>query len=442
MYTIFKQNDLLKFRLAIQQYCEKMQYSDFILSDSELLQLSWSMGNSITSPEVSIVDILEKFDFEIQRGLARRYSFELLLRGDEKAYQQFVQAQIQKLSIGDFKKLAAEAQALDKDILVCIKVSCFLVPSDTARSELKNTGITLSNDAEEFLSQFSLVAKEDRKIFPITSQLNIKQLDLLRKLYWPNMHLRHMLYTEGGEAMTISYKDGITVGDFNSSDFIAWKWRWLTNLFGFQSGPGAKYYDFTTHMLTSYVLTHLEKMLKEPTYSYLENYLATRAQLAGLNISHHLNLDEQNLLAHIAAYYHRINILTPQLGNSLVDAYREFHDNGLLAKKYEQIRKDLSTVTPTYLPAVINNAFDIFNKKLNVDDSIKNSCLFMLQLLQQIYALSQNVRISCMKLADKKILEPMLDQWLKNKDSIEFKLNEKFEIQALLKEQVAALKFC
>lgn len=443
MHTIFKQSDLEKFRQAILQYCEKLKYKQMCLTDNELLQLSWTMGNSITTPEVSIADILEKLNFEIQRGLARRYSFELLLRRDADAYEEFVQAHNKKLSIEDFNTLAKEVQSLDKDMQAAIKVSCFLVTSERAKEELAEIGIVLSDDSEEFLSQFAQVAKDDRKIFPITSSLNTQHLIYLQKLYWPNMHLRHMLYTEGGIAMTQSFKQGIKEGTFDQNAFTVWKWRWLTNLFGFQSGPGAKYYDATTHLLSSLVLSHLEKMLINPAYSYLENYLATRAQFAGLNkVEHHLNQQEQYLLAHIAAYYHRITILTPELGAALVSAYTELRDKDALVRNYENQRNDLSAITPTYLPAVVNNAFDYFNKTKSASESIYQSCLFMLQLLQMIFTLPHNIRISCLKLADKKTLEPVLDNWLQNKNSFEFKVDEKFEVQVHHKGQLATPKFC
>jgi hypothetical protein len=45
---------------------------------------------------------------------------------------------------------------------------------------------------------------------------------------------------------------------------MVWKWRWLTNLFGFQSGPGAKYFDADTYQLFNVVMSELEKKLISP----------------------------------------------------------------------------------------------------------------------------------------------------------------------------------
>jgi hypothetical protein len=104
-----------------------------------------------------------------------------------------------------FKKLSEEAISLDENAKAAIRISCFLSISDKAKEVLKENGYTLSNDSEDFLSQLAVILQENNALFPITKSLTTYQVELLQKVFWPNMHLRHMMYTEGGINMTKSF---------------------------------------------------------------------------------------------------------------------------------------------------------------------------------------------------------------------------------------------
>lgn len=437
-FSIFKENEFVKFKQAIKKYCETMNYHDMNLTDDELAQLSGYMGSKVVTPEARAEDIIDKLHFEIKRGLARRYSFELLLRGDASSYEEFVQAQnkgaIIPLSV--FKTLSEEARSLSADLRASITASCLLTINDTVMQALKENGHVLSNDSEEFLSQLIPVVSRSNSLLPLARPLTPVQLNILQKMFWPTMHFRHMLYTEGGDNMSKSFSDGVIKGDFDKQDFLAWKWRWLTNLFGFQSGQGAKYYDAQTHFLAVTVIAELEKVLADPSYSYLDNYLLKRAELAGLNEAFSLNKVEQQLLGHLASYYNQVNILNPDLGSAIYAGYaefkKEFDDAGKLAALYEDQRKDKLAVTPTYVPAVINTAYLVFKNKFKMDDgeSLKNASQFMCQVLSGLYSLPHDKRISCMNLAKETNLQSILEKWFSNHQSFNFKLNETFELVA------------
>lgn len=438
-FSMFKEDEFVKFKQAIKKYAETMNYHDIDITDDELVQLSWHMGNSGITPEARGEDIVDKLHFEIKRSLARRYSFELLLRGDPAAYEEFVQAQNKSaiLPFTVFKALSEEAKALDENIQADIKASCFLTISDKAKEALKSAGHVLSTDSEEFLSQLASLARENNSIFPLTKNLNREQLNLLPKVYWPNMHFRHMLYTEGGDNMSKTFSDGVVKGDFGKQDFLAWKWRWLTNIFGFQGGQGAKYYDAQTHFLTAAVIAELERVLADPTYSYLDHYLLKRAELAGLSDApFNLSETEQQLLGHLAAYCNQVNVLTPDLGKMIYAGYaafkEEFDDAGELAALYESQRKDKAAVTPTYVPAIINNAYLTFKNKFKMDeaDSLKNASQFMCQLLSKLLAFPHDKRISCMNLAKETSMQAILEKWISNHHAFDFKLNDNVELMA------------
>lgn len=445
-FSIFKEDTFSKFKQAVQYYCEEQSYHKINLSDDELEQLSWYMGSDIVTPEARGQNIVDKLHFEIKRGLSRRYNFELILQGDEFAYNEFIKAQNSNTALlfSSFKSLSEEACLLNEDTKTAIRASCFLTISDRAKEILKENNIILSNDSEEFLSQLSVVLIQNGSLFPLTKTLTEEQLNIMQKMFWPNMHLRHLLYTEGGDNMTKTFTEGLLDESFNRQNFLAWKWRWLTNLFGFQGGPGAKYYNAETDLLVSVVIKELEKILDQSEHSYLDNYLLSRAEMAGLTKKElGLTTEEQQFLGHLAAYYHQISILTPNQGDSLYEGYitfkSEFKDAEGLPELYKDHRKDMFTTTPTYVPSIINNAYLIFKNKFNMETSeaLKKSSLFMCQLLQKLYSLPHDKKISCMNLAKESNLLGTLDKWLSNHQAYEFELNENFELK---EKEVSQLK--
>jgi len=437
-FSIFKEDEFVKFKQAIKKYCETMNYHDINLTSEELEQLSGYVGNNVMTPEARGEDTTDKLHFEIKRGLARRYSFELLLRGDVASYKEFVQAQNKSatLPLSVFETLSEKARSLSADLKVSIKASSFLTMNDTITHTLKENGYILSKDSEEFLTQLVPILSKNNSLLPLARSLSPAQLTILQKMFWPGMHFRHMLYTEGGDNMSKSFSDGVMRGDFNKQDFIAWQWRWLTNLFGFQGGQGAKYYDAQTHFLAVTIFTELEKILTDPTYSYLDSYLLKRAELAGFNEIISLSKVEQQWLGHLASCYNQVNILTPNLGKAIYAGYAEFKiecdDAGKLAALYEGQRKDATTVTPTYVPAVLNTVYLVFKNKFKMNDneSLKNASQFMCQVLSTLYSLPHDKQISCMNFAKETNLQGILEKWLSSHHSVNFNLNETGELIA------------
>lgn len=435
--SIFKKSEFVKFKQVVQEYCDAQNYHDMNLTDDEIAQLSWYMDSITVTPEARGQDIIDKFHFEIKRSLARAYSFELILRGDTSAYKEFVMGQNENavLSFNCFEELVREAKLLDKNERVAVRVSCFLTISEKAKAVLKEKSIYLSADSEVFLSQLPDVLIENPLLFPITCHLGMEQIMLLKKAFWPNMHLRHMLYTEGGDNMTKTFVEGVLNQELTRKDFLVWKWRWLSNLFGFEGGLGAKYFDQNTYFLVSTVMGELDKLFAQSTHVFLDNYLLKRARLAGFTEeSLELTINEQQLLGHVAAYCHQILVLSPNEGLALYEAYmlfkKEFHHGEILASLYADHRRDRLSLTPTYVPAVINNAYLIFKNKFHMipHEALKNAALFMFQLLNHLYALPRDKQISCMKLAKESHLHEILEKWILHRHTYEFELTDNFEL--------------
>ncbi len=446
--SIFKEDEFVvkfkKFKKLIKEYRNSMNYHDLDLTNNELKQLFGFMGDKHVTPEARGSDMTDQIHLEIKRGLARRYSFELLLRGEEpseEAYKEFIQAQSEpRLPFSAFVQLSQEARSLDEDTKTLIRASCFLYMNDPLKKTLNENGYALSTDTEEFLSQFAEAIYKDSKLSAscfATMALSENQCKLMTKMYWPNMHFRHMLYTEGGDSMTKTFSDGVVTGHFSKQDLLVWIWRWLTNLYGFQSGPAAKYYNAQIHSLASTIVIELKKIVSDPTYSYLDNYLIKRAELAGFSEKNlNLSQSEQQLLGHLAAYCNQLNVITQEVGYAIFAGYsefkKEFDDAGKLAALYESQRKDTMAVTPTYAPAVINSAYLVFKNKYNLNqaESLKNASRFACQVLSGLYSLPHDKRISCMNLAKETNLQYVLEKWLANHHSFNFKLNDQLDLIA------------
>ena len=452
MLSFFTQTRLSRFAEALQSYCQTQNYHDLTLTPAEIEQLSWYIENPRVTPEARLDDTSTELPFEVKRGITRRYSFELLKRGTEQAYEEFTRGQDEsvKLTFEIFNQLSQEARNLSLDIQKVLEVSCFLTISLNARLVLLAKEHLVNDDSEIFLSDLAIYLKNDKALFPITSDLTNQQIALLQKIYWPCMHLRHMIYTEGNESMVTTFKEGINNGKFSAEDFVAWKWRWLINLMGFQSGPGAKNYDIETHTLAHIVITSLNKISSDTNQIFLDSYLDKRAEIAGFTAPDlQLTHAEQNLLAHIAAYFNSKKILNKETGFAIYQGYKKFlqqsnSNANNLADLYADYYQNSAAITPTYVPAIINTAYDIFLEKFKDDKMVLAMALtaatqFMCDFLSQLYLLPFDKLISCMQLAQKNKLEPLLNEWLEYKN-LTITLDNKLAVVASIEHSTPKYK--
>lgn len=428
-----------KFREAINQYCEAMEYHDLNLTDEELLQLYTYVGSTPVSPEARNGDPYLPLHFEIKRGLARCYAFELILRANKNqraAHDAFIKDQNPAVSLsrGSFERLLEDASSLTDDMKVSLRAGCFLTINNTIKEILDKESLGYPSDSEMFLSWLMPELQKNPSLLPISSKLTQNQLAIMQKMFWPGAHFRHMLFTEGGDAMTKSLAEGVQQSEFSEKDFLVWRWRWLTNLFGFQVGKGAKYYDEEVHSLSAMVIEKVYGCsFDRAVDGYLDAYLLARAEKAGLTQKPDLTESESKLLGHLAAYFNVLNVLTPARGEAIYRGYvacrDAFPELLSLADLYEAHRKDAFTITPTYVPAVLNSAFSVF-KDLNSseEESIQQATQFMCQVLSSLYILPHDQRISCMTLAKVDTLKAIFPRWKENHNAFEFNLNDQGEL--------------
>jgi hypothetical protein len=455
------------FKEDVQRYCASIGAEQLRLTDNELLQLEWLVANTFITPEARTQATADPIPFEIKRAIARRFSFELLLKGDDASYQKFVAQQPEpKLSQEHFNEISVDAKTLDDDEKVVIRLSCLLTLTVKARTLLSDK--SPSNDSEEFLTQLAGWLDTDaevKRLFPIAQDLTPEQTRLLTKMYWPNTHLRHMLQTEGGDNMTASFTQGIKDGRFTVDDFLVLKWRWLTVAFGFAAGSGAKYYNADIHYLTQTVSMALEEYLHLPRltgaglehsfaredYSFLNSYLIERAEQAGLR-NDRVTLLEKYFFGHLAAFSNQVHVLNDNLGSTVFAAYIKSQEDLLvncsledsLAASYDQIRKNPQAVTPTYVTSVYSTAYDLlYNQQLQKGNSageartqaLYESTQFICHVLAELYKCDPTQRISLQAVAQKTNLTPLLAAWQENHDSLNFSLNESMEMQVTIKRR-------
>jgi hypothetical protein len=458
------------FKDDIQRYCTSIGAGPLNLTDHELLQLEWLVANTFITPEARTQTTADPIPFEIKRAIARRFSFELLLKGDADSYQKFIAQQAEpKLTLEHFHEISVDAKTLEEDEKAVIRLSCLLTLTAKARTLLRDK--SPSNDSEEFLTQLAGWLDTDdqvKSLFPIAHDLTSKQTRLLTKMYWPNTHLRHMLQTEGGDNMTASFKQGIKDGSFTIDDFAVLKWRWMTVAFGFAAGSGAKYYNADIHYLTQTVNTELEEILYLPhltgtvlehsfpneNSSFLDGYLLKRAEKAGLR-NGHASLLEKYFFGHLAAFSNQVHILNDDLGTIVFDAYIKSQEEMLhqgiggasLAAHYDRIRRNPDAVTPTYVTSVYSTAYDLlYNQRVQLGESPEDardaalfeSTQFICYVLVELYQCDPTRRISLQAVAQKPEVTPLLTAWQENHNSLDFDLNENLEMEVTIKRSAAS----
>lgn len=424
MYNFFIDSP---FKSAVTAYCQTQDYQ-LALTEPEYSMLQGYIDSTTVTPEAREIEAVEKYlHFEIKRGLARRQAFECLLRGREQDYRAFIVGQPKECTLSRecFDELSREANTLPASLKDSIRISCFLSINNHLKAVLKKNEIVLSEDSEEFLTQLIPVIMKKPELFEFSARLTTEQFSQLEKMYWPTTHCRHMMYTEGGDSMSASLTDAVQKGLFTKADFSAWRWRWLTNLFGFQGGPGAKYYDANTHELTSLVMNALQELIDYPHQSFLDHYLNLRAEKAGFRLESEI---EREFLGHLAAYFHQVHIITPDLGQLVMSGYQQYqansNDQGELARLYRKFRQDKTNIVPTYVPAVLNNAYYIFLNKFEYskEKSISVAVHFMCEVLSVLHQSNLNYRISLMNFAKVEQLYPVLQIWLEYPEQLSFEI--------------------
>lgn len=418
-------------------------------TNNELNQLLRLIGNKYVTPEARS-DNSTEIPFEMKRAMIRAMSWQLLCSGDaEQAYKIFTRGQSDhnKLSFDSFQKIMAVAKKLPAEVQTTQRSIAFLTISEQTRKLSEKLNIQLSTDSEQFLTTIVEPIISSPWIMPATADLEPQQREKLHIAFLKDTHLRHIMYTEGGANMLASLRAAIKNHNITREDFENyWVWRWRINLFGFQSGPGAKYYTETTHQLFEAVVSELLKLFDDPHSNPLPGYLNNRADMAGYQphgprskglasfISPNRLTDKQMEL-HKLFFGHLVamcDITDEQQGRRVLTGLNQYLESAMnpstLLLNYKNFIEQENVKTPTYTPAIYKSA-ELILREAGHKNSIELATKFLCQVLNSLHKLDLSERIyPCRDLAWKANLKPIIEHWLKHDQKLAFTPNEKFEI--------------
>jgi hypothetical protein len=438
-----------QFEQVLQAYCADHGYTHLQLTPAEVTQLSYLVWNEINSPEQREPLTADALNMEIQRSIARAASFEcLFLKDRQNAYKLFTSAQDNKehLSFDAFNRLCDEAAQLNQDERAAIRATCFLTKSQHADSLLDQVDLNPPRDSEAYLTWLARLgvlyeSAENHGVgeiqfAPAIAGLSPAQRQLLSPCFPVDTHLRHMLYTEGSARM---FQNLMAM---DNAGLRLFRWRWLTNLFGFRGheGAGAMYYTANVDRLVTLLFDTIDAHKHDGPKKILQAYLMKRSELADLSqptyptFQHTAN--EQLFLGHLAAF---ADVTTPEQGRAILEGYWEYKTSSkkplALADCYHRFTNNANAQTPTYTPAILNTAIRLLSKMqqdnptLIDGDPVALAVQFTCQCLEFIYQQNHQQIISCRNLAWFKNLEPILMQWLTHgKQVLPFKLTSNNEV--------------
>jgi hypothetical protein len=441
-------NDQVGAYNPFSKYCETEFLEKLIsLSEAEITQLNlYQPKVDGVSPEVrNDASPASSLHFEVKRALSRVYGFLLLLSDDKEAYAHFVQGQSAALSQEAFEKLTQETKNLNEDQKAIIRTTCFLTISQQSIAALKLKGIEPSKDSEVFLTQVAALAETSPDIMPAIDALSISQRASLIKAYWYETHFRHLLFLEGGENMVRELRKGIKSGEFTREDFKLWVWRWRTNLFGFKGGNSPVNYDAITHQFSELLIEELNKLFDSPEMDFMTSYLGKLQKVLNLNQYSDLSETEKAYIARLVISLHdKKDLATPEGARDIIKLYRQFKENApqeaeQLIESFEKFIKNADIKTPTYVPAILNGALNLFTKDEKLKallpggfTPLQAAILFNFHYSSVIYQraiLDDLPRISAMIFAKEDSLKKNLLTWLNTGMNAQFNFSDELDLQ-------------
>ncbi|MRI32273.1 hypothetical protein EOPP23_04600 [Endozoicomonas sp. OPT23] len=373
----------------IQDYIQ-LTYGDSLpLSSIEIDQLSWVMDNPHSTPEQTATATSSDIHRDIPRALARIYNLKLLQKGNDEAYRLFIAPQnsldCQPLSRAAFQNLSRLFQALSLSEIEVLRAAAIIsaVPlSPKAKEKASETfSQPLPQDSTQFLS---LTATRAASVYPLAKHIIEKHPSAARLftiVFFPDSHLRHMMYNEGSLNMYQPLRQALAEKKLNQDDLKLWYAYWVDNIAGFRghiSPVGSVYLSENTYRAMDAVWQQLMKMADQPKFNPMVGYLKIRSQWLGLDRMIGVSSGEKLALAALAA---TLRLFTPAEGQELVTAFRSLHPKQQSAWEHYQWRQRQLTGTPspTYVPALFGNALSL----TDLQTTIRKLLPFYLKVVQR-----------------------------------------------------------
>lgn len=449
VYRNFESIFARSIREYLKEFGEGKKY--FQLSAAEIAQLrTYQPVIDTESPEVrnDVTSAIQlQLHFEVKRSLTRLFGLLCLLNDN---YDGFTagQPEASKLSHESFSRLRNMLAALSADEVHAIRTTCFLSISENAKDTFREKGLQPNSDSEAFLSQLAENLAQHPDLMPATCVLSSNQRSILSKAYWPETHFRHLLFLEGGSNMVSDLVKGIKSQSFSQQDFQIWKWRWLTNLFGFKVGVSAQNYDAVIDTLSFILISELDALFTNPNKDFMNSYLGRLQKLFSLETHADLTDAEKMYIAKIAMSMHDIKDIATSAGATLlVTVYKQYkQDNAAEAARlidlFARFMETPDIKTPTYMPAVLNGAIKLFKEDVEVGallpaglTPIQAAVMFQFAYSPTVYekALSlEKPRISGRLFAAQPALKSALLGWLGNGMKAQFGVSDKLELETIV----------
>lgn len=383
---------------AVKEYAELL-FSIPLISDDEIAQLSWSIRSAAPTPEKAIIDVSGNPGYmEIKRCLSRLYCLTLLKSDSEENFEKFRGNQPRKeeynpaLEFAQYQELAQKFKNRDELFNDALRVTTIIssVPLSPRARERADAVLGKNNytiDSVEFLSETFSNIDNAKQIYPAVAALFEKYpepshqqrlVKLLQSAFSSGRHFRHMMYTEGNETMFEGLLKGIRAGEITPEEFEFWLCHWNINITGFRGHiepKGSLYLTSNTFRAMQALEGCLVKIFAEDNLNareLLNRYLDIRAGEGFIDLGElpdrTLAPDEKRILSHVGAM---MRLFHPLEGKALLEGYRYIPKSLMkeLTKAYFSVPA-ANEPTPTYAPALYENAIDFRRKMYRDQDTI------------------------------------------------------------------------
>ncbi|MGI9276504.1 MAG: hypothetical protein ACR2PT_16870 [Endozoicomonas sp.] len=354
---------------VLKEYIQGTYGERLTISDNQIEQLTWVMENPARTPEMDTRNGQKASDIhrEVPRALARLYALQLMRSGTDRDYQAFTAPQKGldvMLNQESFALLSSGISRLDEESYETLEAAVIISAVTLSPKAREKASAVLKEpfpkDSEKFLT---FTARKAAAIYPLAEQVTQKYKSDGRKfkiIYFPDSHLRHMMYNEGSASMYSTLREGLRTKKLRQADLDLWYYRWVANIAGFRghlSDLGSLYLTQNTFMAMNQLKNILDRLRLKTDLNPMEVYLEHRGRWLGLYALTRKR-DERLALTSLGA---TLRLFAPADGKILKKAFRELsaRDQERWIRHTEKQMTETGFPAPTYGPALFTNALDV-----------------------------------------------------------------------------------
>ena len=413
--------------------------TNFSLTEPELLQLSWLKKNSYSTTEKTFITSKNSLPIEVRRVLTRLYCLHLLRFNKQSFYKKLVFPQLNserdiynnKLTYKSYKKISNKVVSLSNKEYEALRVAIIvasLAKSKYAMTEAKQyfDENNIPNDSIDFLSY---TVNNNMKMYPLLRRYldnNPDKSFLFKVTLSSKMHLRHMIFTEGGIGMFKYLREKIKYQAITKKELNFWYCFWMMNIAGFHGHldpKGSLMLNENIFQSANILNYHMEKMFKEPNHNPIIPYLLYRADLLYFD-KQKLSQQDTLILATLAAV---MRVYDSERGKELVQGLFNltkqeknfiYSELNFLFNRYEE-------TTPSYAPAFFLNCHSYLNnnlqKTVELITPLYGKIIQKYRELEEKNKISPSTRLSFYNISKKESIQRIFTK-LQEKSDINFEI--------------------